>query len=214
MLWLEGSSGIRRVVEGPKTPSLSSRTAATTPFRAGRTKSRKATSRRVCLASHVAEFCRKTAKNVAGPVDFIYRRIIVTVLRQFLSRREAEILEQMKVLEKELAEIRAAWAALQSEAGVGPPRPSVTIKDMVRQILKGRPDGLRAKELLREIQDRFGVAIERTSLSPQLSRLREAGEITLQQGRWYSLQISLADLKPPAGKRTPESFEVRLDDLL
>lgn len=164
--------------------------------------------------SPVIEFMEKTYKIVAPLLDFRYQRLTVTVLRQFLSRREAEILEQMKVLEKELSEIRAAWTALQSEVAAGPPRPSVTIKDMIRQILKGRPDGLRAKELLREIQDRFGVAIERTSLSPQLSRLREAGEITLEHRRWYSLQISLGELKPPNGKRTPEPYEVRVDDLL
>jgi hypothetical protein len=138
----------------------------------------------------------------------------VTVLRQFLSRRQAEILDQMRALERELGEIRAAWAALESETGVPAQKQSPTIKDMVRQILLGRPDGLRAKELLREIQDRFGVTIERTSLSPQLSRLRESGEITLVNGRWYSQQISLADLAPPNGRRTPEPFEVKLDDLL
>jgi transposase len=136
----------------------------------------------------------------------------VTVLRQFLSRREAEILEQMKVLERELAEIRAAWAALQAEGGVPPPKQSPTIKDMVRQILRGRPDGLRAKELLKEIQERFGVTIERTSLSPQLSRLRESEEITLENSRWYSLQIPMEELKPPQGKRTPEPHEVKFDD--
>jgi hypothetical protein len=138
----------------------------------------------------------------------------MTVLRQFLSRREAEILDQMKVLERELEEIRAAWGALELETGSPRAKQSPTIKDMVRQILRGRPDGLRAKELLREIQDRFGVTIERTSLSPQLSRLRESGEITLENGRWYSLQIPIEGLRPPDGKRTPDPMEVRVDDLL
>jgi hypothetical protein len=138
----------------------------------------------------------------------------MTGLRQYLSRREAEIVDQIKLLARELAEIRAAWAALQSGAGDPPPKQSPTIKDMVRQILRGRPDGLRAKELLKEIQDRFGVSIERTSLSPQLSRLRESGEITLENGRWYSLQIPMGELVPPQGARTPEPFGGSVDDLL
>jgi sugar-specific transcriptional regulator TrmB len=134
----------------------------------------------------------------------------MTVLRQFLSRREGEIVEQLKALERELAEIRAAWAALQSEADAPSPKQSPTIKDMVRQILRGRPDGLRSRELLKEIQERFGVSIERTSLSPQLSRLRESEEITLVNGRWYSLQIPLGELAPPRGERTPEPLESQM----
>ena len=138
----------------------------------------------------------------------------MTPLRQFLTQREAEIIEQVKVLERELREIRAARAALLAESGEVAPKHSPTIKDMVRQILISRPEGYRAKELLQEIQKRFGVTIERTSLSPQLSRLRESEEITLENGRWYSQQIALGDLKPPHGRRTPEPAEFRLRDLL
>jgi hypothetical protein len=136
----------------------------------------------------------------------------MTALRQFLSRREAEIVEQMKVLERELGEIRSAWNGLLAESGAPPPKQVPTIKDMVREILKERPEGLRAKELLKEIQNRFSVTIERTSLSPQLSRLRGHREITLENGRWYSLQTSLSDLAPPQGRRTPDPLEVRFDD--
>jgi len=122
----------------------------------------------------------------------------MTALRQFLSRREAEILEQMKLLDQELAEIRATWATLQGGAGAPPRRTSqITIKEMVRSILRSRPDGLTAGEILHEIHERFGVAIERTSLSPQLSRLRDSGDVTPENGRWYSTQIALAELATP-----------------
>lgn len=134
----------------------------------------------------------------------------MTALRQFLSRREAEILEQMKLLDQELAEIRATWATLHGEAGPPLRRTSqITIKEMVRSILRSRPDGLAAGQILQEIQERFGVAVERTSLSPQLSRLRDSGVVTLDNGRWYSTQIALAELAapetaPPAGAAVGE----------
>lgn len=121
----------------------------------------------------------------------------MTALRQFLSRREAEILEQMKLLERELAEIRAAWSAVQ---GSDETRPSskagatITIKEMIRRILRGRPDGMSANEILQEIERRFGVRIERTSLSPQLSRLRDGNELTLENGRWYPAQMPFSKL--------------------
>jgi hypothetical protein len=126
----------------------------------------------------------------------------MTALRQFLSRREAEITEQMKLLEQELAEIRATWAALQDGAHAPPRRASqLTIKEMIRRILRGRPDGLTAGEILKEIQERFAVSLERTSLSPQLSRLRDSGEVTLERGHWYSTQIALAELAAPETPR-------------
>jgi hypothetical protein len=127
----------------------------------------------------------------------------MTALRQFLSRREAEILEQMKLLDQELAEIRATWATLQGGGGPPPRRASqMTIKEMIRSILRSRPDGLAAGEILQEIQERFSVAVERTSLSPQLSRLRDSGDVTLVNARWYSTQIDLAELGvPEAGPR-------------
>ncbi|HZG09750.1 MAG TPA: hypothetical protein VEZ70_12290 [Allosphingosinicella sp.] len=120
----------------------------------------------------------------------------MTALRQFLSRREAEVLKQISELEKELAEIRMTWAALQSETPRQQRSSTQTIKEMVRNILRGRPDGLTATEILQEIEQRHGVCIERTSLSPQLSRLRASDELTLEDGRWYSVQMPLGDLTP------------------
>jgi hypothetical protein len=138
----------------------------------------------------------------------------MTALRQFLSRRQAEILDQMRVLERELAEIRTTWAALESQNGPAPRQSAVTIKDMIRQILRGRPDGLSAGDILSEISERFGTVVERTSLSPQLSRLRKAGDVTLEQGRWYSTQISLDHLALPHHQSSPPTTGGSADDLL
>jgi hypothetical protein len=121
----------------------------------------------------------------------------MTVLRQFLSRREAEILEQIKGLEEELAEIRTTWSALQAEGVPAPKRATPTIKEMIRRILRGRPDGLTASEILLEMEVRFSTVVERTSLSPQLSRLKEADEVILKGGRWFLAQIPHSGLSGP-----------------
>lgn len=121
----------------------------------------------------------------------------------------------MKLLERELAEIRTTWGALKGDGSAPPRQPAMTIKEMIRQIVRGRPDGLAAGEILREIESRFGVGVERTSLSPQLSRLRAAGEVTLQDGRWYSTQIPLTHLVVPHhGHNSGRTPGGGVDDLL
>ncbi|HEX8532884.1 MAG TPA: hypothetical protein VF662_01835 [Allosphingosinicella sp.] len=138
----------------------------------------------------------------------------MTALRQFLSRREAEIVEQIKLLEAELAEIRTAWSALQRDESAESSERVSTIKDMVRGILRSRPDGLSAGEILAEIKERFAVHVERTSLSPQLSRLRSSEEVTLQGGRWYSTQIPLSHMVMPHHGRATGSQRGGDSDLL
>lgn len=131
----------------------------------------------------------------------------MTALRQFLSRREVEIGQQIKLLEAELAEIKAARSALKglpdgSREASGAPNP--TIKDMIRTVLSGSPSGMAAIEILKEIESRFGVWIERTSLSPQLSRLRNSNEVALEDGRWYASQIALSDWVKPENSASSE----------
>jgi hypothetical protein len=56
-------------------------------------------------------------------------------------------------------------------------------------VLKDHPDGMTALEILHEINTRyFAGRIERTSLSPQLSRLKDRdGKIVLKGNRWLLL---------------------------
>jgi hypothetical protein len=110
--------------------------------------------------------------------------LIMTTLRTFLDEREREIKDQIRLLKEELSEVRIARAALDptpeySEEG------DVTIKDMIRAVLKGESLGLAAAEILKKIEAQYGKRLERTSLSPQLSRLRGEEEVTLTAGRWY-----------------------------
>lgn len=131
----------------------------------------------------------------------------MTALRQFLSRREVEIAQQLQLLEAELTEIRAARSALKGLPEVSREvsgAPALTIKDMIRTTLSGKSEGMAAIEILQEIESRFGVWIERTSLSPQLSRLRNSNEVTLENGRWYASQIDLSDWIKPANSPLSE----------
>jgi hypothetical protein len=62
-----------------------------------------------------------------------------------------------------------------------------TIKEAVLDVLKRKPEGMTALEILAEINKRyFDGSIVRTSLSPQLSRLKDNdGKITLRGNRWF-----------------------------
>jgi len=61
--------------------------------------------------------------------------------------------------------------------GETPTKPHLTIKEMVLIILKDYPDGLIALDILSKINSHFNQTFIRTSLSPQLSRLKRSGDI-------------------------------------
>ncbi|GLQ22754.1 hypothetical protein GCM10007853_06280 [Algimonas ampicilliniresistens] len=64
------------------------------------------------------------------------------------------------------------------------PEPYRSIKQMVRLVLTDFPDGLIALDILSKINERFGKSFPRTSLSPQLSRLKQSGDIYKDGKRW------------------------------
>lgn len=112
-------------------------------------------------------------------------------LRQYLKRRIATVGAQLKELQREYDELVAAQSALpaiaQSSDDSAPSffhvnlKPAhdleLTIKDRVLRSLYTRPEGGTANDIIAFIKEDFGDSIERTSLSPQLSRLREEGKI-------------------------------------
>jgi hypothetical protein len=115
---------------------------------------------------------------------------MATTLRDFLNAREAEIKDQLKRLRLEMAEIRVARQALDgvsepAASAVGASGASPTIKDMVRSVLKEVPLGLTSAEILLAIKRVFDKELERTSLSPQLSRLKHDGAVVLDGETWF-----------------------------
>ena len=140
-------------------------------------------------------------------------------LRDFLGRREQELLAELKPAESvvasikhELREIRAATKALNAEDERGPGEPSLadlpipamsfpvgielltepkTIKEMALHLLENdvsfRRYGATSGELRDAILSSFRKDIPITSLSPQLSRLRDEKQIWAQNNRWKFL---------------------------
>ena len=66
------------------------------------------------------------------------------------------------------------------ESGTG----SLTIKEMVMLVLEDVDEGMTALDILTSINNRFNKSYERTSLSPQLSRLVQASKI-YRMGKVY-----------------------------
>lgn len=71
--------------------------------------------------------------------------------------------------------------------------PEKTIKEAVIDILKPGPKGMTAVDILAEINRRYNADYPRTSLSPQLSRLKTMGLIKRKGTIWRYV-------KPPAEK--------------
>ena len=114
---------------------------------------------------------------------------MTTTLRDFIARRETEIREQQRALKTELRELQLAKAALEGQAETATlGSPSMTIKEMAREVLSGQPNGLNSAGILDGIRKLFNREIERTSLSPQLSRLKEDGELLLENDVWFTTQ--------------------------
>lgn len=125
-----------------------------------------------------------------------------------LSHQLAELRGQVQIRETELAHIQSAKRQIGNfggadKSGLGVPEmpdPTIpdaandqTIKDLILKALwfGFRKDGA-TPALLREfIQDIYGREIDRTSISPQLSRLRDSGQVKHKligpdaEGRWF-----------------------------
>jgi hypothetical protein len=138
-------------------------------------------------------------------------------LQEFLKSREIDLLEEISViyaqiktlqetlplLENELAAIRRARAAagipnVESEGAFGDlstlsPYDHLTMKELVVKALNEHfVHGATTKQLIQFFRDAWSRIIERTNLSPQLSRLYQEGTIGRASGRkeWHLMQRS------------------------
>lgn len=110
-------------------------------------------------------------------------------LRDFIATRRAEIKEAMASMRSELKELDAAEAALGTKESAPQARPTtsrgdMTIQDMAQAVLQSADAGLDANEILAAIKQAFGKDIPRNSLSPQLSRLKDAGKVIVEGKTW------------------------------
>jgi len=81
----------------------------------------------------------------------------------------------------------------------------VTIKEAVVALLADFPDGLTADEVLAKLNAGPMPTLVRSSLSPQLSRLRHADRaVSFRDGRWF---LGAEDTAPEGGRTPPSVFE-------
>jgi chromosome segregation ATPase len=104
-------------------------------------------------------------------------------LKEALSQKQAELAHWSSQLDQIASAIKAV-----DEAATRTSKP--TIMQAVLEVLKDHEvEGMTAQEILAEINTRyFAGRIPRSSLSPQLSRLKDRDEkIELRGNRWYPL---------------------------
>ena len=112
---------------------------------------------------------------------------MATTLRDFIAQREAEIRDLQKALKQELRDLQLAKSAIESPASPATAGGSTpTIKEMAREVLSAQPNGLNSSGILDGIRKAFGRDIERTSLSPQLSRMKDDKEVVLEGEVWFT----------------------------
>jgi hypothetical protein len=138
-----------------------------------------------------------------------------------IEARETELRHELDMLGVE----RAKLFAIAKAAGVGEfapaksietanpvavtrrKRPVRTIKDAIVSVLADKRSGMTALEILDELADRFDMRIQRTSLSPQLSRLKDEGKVG-RLGMIWSLITTETNEAPadgdPQGASEPE----------
>ena len=152
-----------------------------------------------------------------------YRNSMVVSLREFLRTQKAALRAEIEPLEAQLAQLRRELADVEkAEQALGPPPVEQagrdllsawsaasaaatsrgvlregSIKDFVVRVLSERAEGMSALDILAAINRRFGTDYPRTSLSPQLSRLKNEG-ILVRDG----LVWRLAKEEGPEGEPT------------
>ncbi|MBN8990668.1 MAG: hypothetical protein J0H42_20690 [Rhizobiales bacterium] len=136
-----------------------------------------------------------------------------------LDEAEAPLREKLKAFSDERDQLRRAAAAAGIDLGALEPElaetseqfrttrrsiPEKTIKDAVLDVLKAKGAGMTALEILAAINLKFSTDYPRTSLSPQLSRLKADGKIDREGIVW-----SLGD-----GSENQKSAPMKSDALL
>lgn len=137
---------------------------------------------------------------------FIKRRL------EELEKAEAPLRAQLAAYAAERDQLQRAGSAVGLDFGEAPPLETdgrtrratrYTIKKAVTSVLSEFPDGLSSGELLPRINALLGTRYVRSSLSPQLSRLKADGVLDLHGVNWViassdAHKAEPADDEPPA----------------
>lgn len=113
----------------------------------------------------------------AGKILLAKRSEVARDLKQFLSTREG-LLAQLKQLDGMIAASRAYLRELDIRAGNVPEdrrlRGPVSIREMTLQVLREAGHPMHVAQIRHTIETKFGRPVERTSISPILSKMAQA----------------------------------------
>lgn len=163
----------------------------------------------------------RRCKSDAGPLD-----VEPMALLDYLAARREELEAQMKALRAELAEIRIAEDALTGgkpkEQLYGTVHPgggrmlvrSGSIKDWIIRALTAYPDGNDTDAVIEAVRKMGGPIVLRSSMTPQLSRLKAAGLIEHVGRNWRIPRQSEAQKnETPDGYQPSDASEEEDDEL-
>lgn len=169
-------------------------------------------------------FERKVAGEIANATSIAYITCMADFI-EYLRQRRAQIGKSISRLEAEMQALDIAesvyrssqqqkeddnWPPAESMLDEPPPVPTdllegkwrerlrpKSIKEMIGRVLdQTYPGGLTAIEVLKQIQRNWRPELERTTLSPQLSRLKHDGVIKNVDGKWF-LVVDNENTPPP-----------------
>jgi hypothetical protein len=129
------------------------------------------------------EFIARRRRELDNAEEQLRRRLAAVSAE----REQLGVVERLMIGERTpQSEIRRAIS--KRKKGIKPG----TIMDRVVKILELNPDGLMANDILRHLNDQPGEDfIARESLSPQLSRLKQAGYLMYRNSIWKLLPDEL-----------------------
>ncbi len=129
--------------------------------------------------SHARDLLLNRRSEISGKVTPLI--LDIARLREVLPAKQSELASW----NAELDQIQSALRAIE-ETEI---KSQLTIKQAVLEVLNDHRDGMTALEILAGINTRyFGGRIVRSSLSPQLSRLKDNdGKIELRGNKWFLL---------------------------
>ena len=125
-----------------------------------------------------------------------------TPIRALVNKRKKEIFNQIKELRNELREIKAVEQTLLNQGASDSQSDSrrkgaaITFQDMIVTVLENIPQGADANQILELIDKEFGKKIKRSSVSPQLSRLKANGVLTLKDNIWSLINQTQKNAAP------------------
>lgn len=109
-----------------------------------------------------------------------------------LKAQKAQLESEIAALQSKLSRVAAAIEALtagdlfdeMNEPNSKKRRPAGTLKQMAFTVLYEAKEAMTAQQILQAIYEKFGQRIERTSMSPQLSRLGQDHVLLRMQNLW------------------------------